>query len=144
MVIALIIRKSSYILFLHLFIFKDYLNIFIIIWQLYGGRGFIVTFHMYIYFTPVWLISSFFFLLLLKMTSTIFNVPYDYMDINYQPYFPSLSSSLPSVFHCHSPLNMTYFTFLSFIIHMSVYCSVRFCLNILPVNIWYNNQSNTL
>jgi hypothetical protein len=50
--------------------------------------------------------------------------------------------------HLHSPscyyplLNMTCFTF--HFIGISVLCSVGFCLGILPVNMLYFNQSNSL
>jgi hypothetical protein len=69
------------------------------------------VFHIYIY----------------KNTSIIFTLLYPL----YLP-FPS---------RCCPTLNMTYFTFLSFIVLVYVRCSVGFCLGILPVNILYFNQS---
>jgi hypothetical protein len=66
----------------------------------------------------------------------------------YRRYFndihPPLSSSFTFSFYYFSTLNMICFTFLSFIVFVSVHCSVGVCLGILSVNILYFNQSNSL
>jgi hypothetical protein len=49
---------------------------------------------------------------------------------------------LPSLSHWYPPVNVTYSAFVSFIISLSVHCSIWFCLSIIPVNILDFNQSN--
>jgi hypothetical protein len=116
---------------------------FFSIWLLY--RGFHCYISIYTYIVPS-LVHSLHYspsspTPFLKMTLTGFSVPYSYMHgkfLNHiHPHLPSPSCYYP-------PLNGTCFTFLSFIILVSVHCSLGFCLGILPVNILCFNQSNHL
>jgi hypothetical protein len=67
---------------------------------------------------------------LTERTSTIFT-------FLYPPHLPSSS-------HYYPALNMTCFTFLSFIVLVLVHCSVWLCLGILPAFILYFYQSDSL
>jgi hypothetical protein len=104
---------------------------------------------IYAYYVP-WFDSSpaLFYLfqsLLLKVASTDFNVLYSQM---YSKYLYHIHPPLPSSFtfssHSYPPINMNCFTFLSFIVLVSVHCLVDFCLYNLHVNILYFKQSNPL
>jgi hypothetical protein len=75
------------------------------------------------------------------MTSTGLNVPYSYM---FRKYIDYIHPPLPSSFiFPSSTLPLTWPVYIPvLIVLVSVHCSVEFCLGILPVNIWYFNQSN--
>jgi hypothetical protein len=62
-----------------------------------------------------------------EMTLTGFSVPYSYM---YRKCLNHIHPPLTSPFCCCLHLSMTYFTLLSFIVLVSIHCSVGFCLGI--------------
>jgi hypothetical protein len=74
------------------------------------------------------------------MTSPGFSVSYSY---TYWRYISHIYSPLPSPPTSTLPSSWPCFTFLSFIISVTVLCSLGFCLGILPENILYFNQSNS-
>jgi hypothetical protein len=80
--------------------------------------------------------------LLVEMTWKGFNSPYSYI---YRKYLSHIHLLLPFSFtlalSLYPPVNMTCFTFLSFIVLVSVHCLVEFCLDFLPINILYFSQS---
>jgi hypothetical protein len=119
---------------------------FLLVYDSYAG-GSIVTFSMYTYIVPWFgasLHSSLFSLIpLLKMTSSCQCSIFINIQKVHQPYSPSLTLFIypPSP---TSALPLTYLFYIP-VLHcsMSVHCSVGFCLDILPVNILYFNQSNS-
>jgi hypothetical protein len=105
-------------------------------------------FHIYIQGTLVWFIPSItlpFPHLLSLMASTGFMFHIHTCIENMPTVFTLLFSLhlLSPSYRC-PPLNMTCVTFLSFIVEVSVYSSVEFCLCILPVNTLYLSHSKLL
>jgi hypothetical protein len=101
----------------------------------------IYTYHTLVWFIP-FLFSHFPFL---KQFWQVSILHIHTCKENTSTIFPILHPlHLPSSSQWYLPLNLTCFTFLYFIVWVSIHCSLGFCKGILPVNILYFNQYNPL